>query len=493
MTSSNSSGKLSRLAASPILWGIACTGLFYALIFAKIIQFQAILHYFCSPTGEVLSIPLVEILFFFIGFFALGFKLREVRFQAGWIHRQETSPETFFPAADHGFFVPEDAAGMVQKLNEIPEKIRSGYFIQRLKCGLDFIVRNQSAHGFTDEMKYLSDLDAARMAQSYSFIRVIIWAIPILGFLGTVMGITLAIGGLGGNLADTEETLPKMISDLSFAFDTTALALSFSIVLMFFQFFVEKLEHRLLDRVDEQTNRELAGRFEEYSNSPDGIVQAVKAQGETLCSLMGQQMKRQSAIWEDSFRNVEVEWTRRLESVGSMMAVSLQKAFENAASQMASQCCASVGTQISVELEKLLKNTIALQWMNHVAELKDVQKTLGEQSAVLRDVTKQNVDFFAQNNSILAQNSQKIVELGAAFDLSVSKLAHIADATSQMSASAAQMAEAGEKISKMENVLAQNLSTLQGARDFERTVSQLAAAVTVLSQWLQEVKAARQG
>ena len=37
---------------------------------------------------------------------------------------------------------------------------------------------------------------------------------------------------------------------------------------------------------------------------------------------------------------------------------------------------------------------------------------------------------------------------------------------------------------------AQNLSTLQGARDFEHTVSQLAAAVTALTTWLNEVKSA---
>ncbi len=428
---------------------------------------------------------------FFIGFSALGFKFWDIQFQSLWIARQENSTETLFPKPENGAFSPENAVEMLEKINGIPAKIRTGYFIQRLRASLDFIVRNQSAHGFSDEMKYLSDLDVSKMGQSYSFIRVVIWAIPILGFLGTVMGITLAIGGLGGNLSDTETTLPKMISDLSFAFDTTALALSFSIVLMFFQFYVEKLENRLLTRVDEQTNRELAGRFEEYADSPEGIVQAVKRQGELMNQLIERQMKRQSAIWEDSFRNVEVEWTRRLESVGTSMTSSLQKAFENAAGKMAFDSCAAVGVQISQELEKLLKNTISIQWMTHLSELKDIQKTLGRESEQLKETACQNVEYFSQNNSILAQNTQKIVELGGAIELGVSKLAQVANSTTQMTEAASQIAEAGEKIAKMENVLAQNLSTLQGARDFERTVSQLAMAVSSLTQWLDEVKAAR--
>ncbi|MBO5436363.1 MAG: MotA/TolQ/ExbB proton channel family protein [Thermoguttaceae bacterium] len=483
--------KFSKFVNSPIFWGIGLTGIFYSLLLTRIVQIEAVSHYFVSAEGEILSIPFVEILMFFIGFCALAFKLTEIRFQMSWITKQEASSETFFPKPETGFFSPENAREMTAKLNEIPEKVANGYFIQRLKASLDFIVRNGSAHGFSDEMKYLADLDAARMGQSYSFIRVIIWAIPILGFLGTVMGITLAIGGLGGNLSDTETTLPKMIADLSFAFDTTALALSFSIVLMFFQFFVEKLENRLLNCVDEQTNRELAGRFEEYSDSPEGIVRAVKAHGEELSGLLEQQMRRQSAIWEESFRNVEVEWTRRLESVGTMMADSLQAAFERAAEKMASQCCASIGMQISMELEKLLKNTITLQWMSHVAELKDVQKTLSEQCEVLHEAMRQNVEYFAQNNSILSQYSQKIVELGAAVELSVSKLEHVSSSTEKMANAGLQMSEAGEKIVKMENVLAQNLSTLQGARDFERTVAQLSSAVSILAQWLEEVKASR--
>lgn len=488
MSAPESKSFVSKILTSPILWGAAATVVFYGLIKGKVLQVQAILHYFISPTGEILTIPFVETLMFFIGFMALAFKFRDVRFQAYWVRRQEQSSETFFTPPKIGFFQPDDAVLMVEKLNGIPANVRAGYFIQRLKASLDFIIRNHSARGFTDEMKYLSDLDAARMAQSYAFIRVIIWAIPILGFLGTVMGITLAIGGLGGNLSDTEQTLPKMISDLSFAFDTTALALSFSIVLMFFQFFVDKQERRLLDAVDVQTNRELAGRFEEFSKAEDGMVDAVRTVGLRLISQMEKQSQNQAEMWEKSFRKTETEWERRLESIGSKMGRAVEEAFEKGVSHMVSQTCQGLSKGISAEIESQLQKTIGIQWKSHVAELKDVQNAVQRQCNALEICMTKNNEFFNLCNSALAENGQKLQQ----FTQSVSQLNDVASAVTEMSEAANKIAEGSEKIARMQNVLAQNLSTLQGARDFEHTVSQLAAAVTALTTWLNAVKAASQ-
>lgn len=486
MSAPESRNFLSRILTSPILWGAAATAVFYGLIRAKVLQFQAVLHYFISPTGEILTIPFVETLMFFIGFAALAFKFWDVRFQTFWVRRQEQSPETFFSAPKNGFFQPDDAVVMVEKLDEIPAKVRAGYFIQRLKSSLDFIIRNHSARGFTDEMKYLSDLDAASMAQSYAFIRVIIWAIPILGFLGTVMGITLAIGGLGGNLSDTEQTLPKMISDLSFAFDTTALALSFSIVLMFFQFFVDKQERRLLDSVDVQTNRELAGRFEEFSKAEDGMVETVRTVGLRLISQMEKQSQSQAEMWERSFKKTETEWERRLQSIGSQMGRSVEDAFEKGISHLVSQTCEGLSKGISAEIEAQLQKTIGIQWKSHVAELKDVQNAIQRQCDVLQTCMNKNNEYFSHCSSALAENGQKLQQ----FSQSVSQLNTVASAVAEMSEAATKIAEGSEKIVRMQNVLAQNLSTLQGARDFEHTVSQLAAAVTALTTWLNAVKAA---
>ena len=101
--------------------------------------------------------------------------------------------------------------------------------------------------------------------------RIVIWATPMLGFLGTVVGITDALGDLGRELgsagaADAGNSLNTamqgLLAGLYVAFDTTAIALCFSIVLMFIQFMLDRAETQMLEAVDERASAELAGRFE---------------------------------------------------------------------------------------------------------------------------------------------------------------------------------------------------------------------------------------
>ena len=84
------------------------------------------------------------------------------------------------------------------------------------------MARTGSADWLEDHLKYLSDVDAASAARSYGLVRFIVWAIPIMGFLGTVIGITVAIA----NLSPTQlENISGVVAGLGTAFDTTATAL----------------------------------------------------------------------------------------------------------------------------------------------------------------------------------------------------------------------------------------------------------------------------
>src|SRR5262245_45461883 len=74
--------------------------------------------------------------------------------------------------------------------------LRNTCLHRRVTAILDFVRNRGSAHGLDDQMRALADNDALALESSYSLLRLIIWAIPILGFLGTVLGITGAISGV---------------------------------------------------------------------------------------------------------------------------------------------------------------------------------------------------------------------------------------------------------------------------------------------------------
>ena len=93
----------------------------------------------------------------------------------------------------------------------------------------------------------------------YTLPRYINWAIPILGFIGTVLGISLATEGLGELLArqeaDFSQSLGQALSPLGIAFDTTLIALSLSVVFALCQTLLYRWEERRLLALTEELAR----------------------------------------------------------------------------------------------------------------------------------------------------------------------------------------------------------------------------------------------
>ncbi len=78
----------------------------------------------------------------------------------------------------------------------------------------------------------------SEMETEQSFISYVAWAIPSVGFIGTVIGISASLGY--ANEAGTPEGLEKVTSMLAVAFDTTLIALLLSVVLMYLIHYMQK-------------------------------------------------------------------------------------------------------------------------------------------------------------------------------------------------------------------------------------------------------------
>ena len=166
--------------------------------------------------------------------------------------------------------VVDRAVAYAQSLLQLPRWMHDHYLWQRIVNALHSVYRTGSASGIEDELKYLADLDLDRQQQRYSLIRILIWATPMLGFLGTVLGISQALGGISvGPENDFQNMMDGLRGSLYVAFDTTALALTLSMVLMFGQFLVDRFESQLLNLVDQRARAEVAGRFDLSLRQPE--------------------------------------------------------------------------------------------------------------------------------------------------------------------------------------------------------------------------------
>jgi hypothetical protein len=150
---------------------------FFAMIHGGVITNTMVIRYLAGHWVEY-----VETAMFCVGIAFLGLHFQNL------VRQRRRVGEPLLEAAAEGGVDPAEAAALVAT---IPAEA-SGYLPRRLREALDYVVRTGSADDLENHLKYLSDLDAARASQGYGLVRFVIWAIPIMGFLGTVIGTVVA-------------------------------------------------------------------------------------------------------------------------------------------------------------------------------------------------------------------------------------------------------------------------------------------------------------
>lgn len=152
-----------------------------------------------------------------------------------------------------GRWLQQNDAGHVAKtwlvaLGQLPAAVQQTQLVQRLGELLHRQSRRGTTRQLADDLRELSARDADAIHDSYGFVRIVVWAIPMLGFLGTVIGITQTLGGL--DFSNGTAAVDSLKTGLYVAFDTTALGLVLSVVAIFIQFPIERSEQRLLAEID---------------------------------------------------------------------------------------------------------------------------------------------------------------------------------------------------------------------------------------------------
>ena len=263
-----------------------------------------------------------------------------------------------------------------------------------------------------------------RAQHGYAFVRVIIWAIPILGLLGTVIGITSVFANL--DIKHFDASLPMVLSGLQVAFDTTGLALAMSMMLMFGQYFVDRTEQGLLAEVDARVNSELVGRFHNDVNSDDPQLGPMRRMVETVVHATERLVARQAEIWRGTIDVAEERHRQLATNGGKQLETALAGALEHTLKTHATTVAAT---------ERQLTDQSHRQWTG-------VQQALVQSAEA---TTRQHAEMARQSELLL-----KVVE-----------------ATGQ--------------IAGLEQTLNRNLTALSTARSFDETLVALAAAVQLLS------------
>jgi len=429
-----------NLAKSPILWGGLASAGFYILM-EIVIQFQQKLG--VERAGKTLAtvisihrdflaghpIEYTTTTLFFIGLAILVMRAIDLA-----RHRLPRSHSQLVlgPVVPGG--QPFDAVNsMLSRLDSVGGRCHP-LLTARLRDVLERVRRRGSAEGVEDELKYLADRDADGLHESYALFRVVIWAIPILGFLGTVVGIIMAIANLSPSAI--EESMPATIAALSVAFATTAQSLSMSMVLMFGKYQIGQVENRLMAEVDRRADEEMLGRFEQVASGAEGQLTAVRRMSETMIDAAEHLVARQTELWQKSIDAADKRW------------VALTREAE-----------AQLGKAMAVSLHEGLKS--------HAAVL----------TASEKEMAGRNQKHWQQVQETLVRSVEAAAALHGQLTQQTDVLRRTVEATGQ--------------VAKLEETLNRNLSALAGEKHFEQTVMSLAAAIHLLNARLEEVPGER--
>ena len=139
--------------------------------------------------------------------------------------------------------LPEDARKLARPIEALPDPDRGFLLPRALRGALNRYGSTASVSDVSNVVRDVCDTEADRLDSELSLVRYIAWAIPSIGFIGTVRGIGAALGNaheaVAGNIA-------AVTSSLGVAFNSTFIALLISIVIMFLTHQITLMQERMV-------------------------------------------------------------------------------------------------------------------------------------------------------------------------------------------------------------------------------------------------------
>ncbi|OYP29813.1 hypothetical protein CGZ80_23750 [Rhodopirellula sp. MGV] len=432
--------------------GAVLSGAFYAVVLSA--PWPPLRRYFLGHPVAVAATVL-----FCVGVMILAFKWWDVRRQ--WRLFRTISDGAIAPRDENDspadqFRGQHDAGYVATKwdayLGKLPRERSQSQLVVRLRE----VLARQSGRGTTkhlsDDLRELSARDADQSHESFALVRIIVWAIPMLGFLGTVIGITQTLGGL--DFSNGTAAVDNLKSGLYVAFDTTALGLVLSIAAIFLQFPVEKNEQQLLAAIDERvgvlTGRHLPGdepaddQFHLLANLCEGVRAAV-----------AESLANQTKLWRDTIDEAQGVWAQSQQQTTEAVLDAIGHSFTPALRDYASEMAAA-----SRHNRKLMEEQFD-RWQGHLGNWQEAILAGAEAMTHHQALMLDQVDEAA----LVREQAQSVLQLQQTLAANVTLLEQSNDRIDESLGMAAgnEMADAMIILARAVDTLSEEMAELKAA------------------------------
>jgi biopolymer transport protein ExbB/TolQ len=162
--------------------------------------------------------------------------------------------EELVPLHEGTKVLPEDTREYARGLESLPTDQQRALVPRALLAGLHRFAATRNIQDVSQTAHGIAEAESERLASELSMVRYIAWAIPSIGFIGTVRGIGAALGqahkAVEGDIAGVTQSL-------GVAFNSTFIALLISIVLMFLLHQLQLQQERLVLDTETYLDRNL--------------------------------------------------------------------------------------------------------------------------------------------------------------------------------------------------------------------------------------------
>lgn len=262
----------------------------------------------------------------------------------------------------------DNVGAFIENVYKIPRSLRDSLIVNRIRKALELFENRTNNSEVAAFLSTQSDIDANRSTGSYALLKVFLWAIPILGFIGTVMGLSTAVGSLAmGDNADPEAlkaSINSLTGGLGVAFDTTLLGLILSMIMSFPMAAVQKKEDETLTLIDAFCTEKLLPKLNDSRNA---VTDTLLEQADSIPQLVASLARA-----HETFLVNLNDSTRMLKDTGETLQTRLASHQETVETSFkeAVEKLSDTGTEVfirsHVELTKTFeKMAIGIDLINH--------------------------------------------------------------------------------------------------------------------------------
>jgi biopolymer transport protein ExbB/TolQ len=200
-------------------------------------------------------------IFFFVGVMVLWLKQFKLRFQ------EQALDFAAVPDAPDFVLNETTAAAILARVHEKVDHPRHFVLFNRIDRALSNLRNIGQINDVSSILRAQAENDEDQIASSYTLINGLVWAIPVLGFIGTVQGLSIAIGNFGATLETAMDlsvirgSLKGVTAGLSTAFETTLVALIYALILQLWITVQQKREMAFLDACNDYCHSHVVSRL----------------------------------------------------------------------------------------------------------------------------------------------------------------------------------------------------------------------------------------